>query len=45
MRNVPKLRFKEFTDECYTKLPSKYIKVCEKTPEWLEKILKEIGVE
>ena len=30
---------------CYTKLPLKYIKVCEKTPEWLEKILKEIGVE
>ena len=30
---------------CYTKLPLKYIKVCEKTPKWLEKVLKEIGVE
>lgn len=29
---------------CYTKLPSKYIKVCEKTPEWLEKVLKEIEI-
>ena len=30
---------------CYTKISSKYIKICEKTPKWLEKILKKIGVE
>ena len=30
---------------CYTKLPLEYIKVCEKTPKWLGKILEEIGIE